>query len=479
MAQSCCNISTSSGRRALRCMWWLIATAVLVTVPIIFWVWMRNGYKYELLAWIISGIFVLLAVPMTVYQVAMHYENYTKPHYQRRIIRILWMVPIYGLCSWFSLRFKDAEVYLDTAREFYEAFVIYNFYMFLIVFLEETFGPSSGDGTGSLPQYLEETRVEVPHIWPLNHMFPPVRRPENAKEHPFFRKCKNGVMAYVIWRPLSATIAFWASSKDLFFSEHHPLRPDRFYVWLALSNSTTQCWAMYCLIWLYVTMHDELEQTRPMLKFICVKAVVFMSFWQSIVIMVLVQLDILTPSDLAPHRDPGEQPTKAELATALNNVLICLEMFLAALAHANAFPAKEYYPPEPLTPTARRGLVRNIWDMFNLWDVFQDTRDFGGDMVVLGGTAIRDTAGTLLPMGGRAVMTGMQGMTRNVPVLKHFNWSRDPNRGGTPLLAEDEGGPSAFSGEASGMQGRPAYQVYETLGAERSSPTPSGRDHKE
>ena len=84
-------------------------------------------------AWIISGLFVLLATPMTVYQVrippqpatagahcfggpscgvprccsvltcaaagawagsqvAMHYENYTKPEYQRRILRILWMV---------------------------------------------------------------------------------------------------------------------------------------------------------------------------------------------------------------------------------------------------------------------------------------------------------------------------------------------------------------------------------------------------
>jgi len=441
-----------------------MTTAVIVTVPVIFWVWMRNGWKYDLLAWTISGMFVLLAIPMTIYQVAMHYENYTKPVYQRRIIRILWMVPIYGLCSWFALRFKNAEVYLDTIREFYEAFVIYNFYMFLITYLEETFGPSTASTCpfqeyGSLPKYLEETRGSVPHIWPLSRwplsrLFKAVSRPEHAKEHPFFRKCKNGVMAYVIWRPISACIGFYSDKQEL--HHHHPLSPTHVFVWLALSNSAAQCWAMYCLIWLYVTMHDELEQTRPLLKFVCVKAVVFFSFWQSIVIMVLVQFEILKPSDLAPHRDPGQQPTKAELATALNNVLICLEMFVAALAHANAFPAREYYPPEPLTPHHRRGIMRNIWDMFNLWDVFKDTREFGGDMVVLGGGALRDTTMAAMNMGVR----GTRNVASSLPVLKNFNWStRVPMRPETPLLSEGEGGPS-------GGGPRSSFQAYNSLAPE-------------
>mmetsp|Transcript_13535 Transcript_13535/g.38503 ORF Transcript_13535/g.38503 Transcript_13535/m.38503 type:complete len:165 (+) Transcript_13535:331-825(+) len=120
---------------------------------------------------------------MTVYQVATHYENYTKPVYQRRIIRILWMVPMYGLCSWFALRFKDAEVFLDTIREFYEAFVIYNFYMFLITFLEEAFGSANNSMFGSLPKYLEETRGEVPHIFPFDKIFNPVSRKNGQTEH--------------------------------------------------------------------------------------------------------------------------------------------------------------------------------------------------------------------------------------------------------------------------------------------------------
>lgn len=47
-------------------------------------------------------------------------------------------------------------------------------------------------------------------------------------------------MAYVVWRVLSAVLAFYTNSKGLYMSSHQPWRPDRFYLWLALSNSATQ-----------------------------------------------------------------------------------------------------------------------------------------------------------------------------------------------------------------------------------------------
>jgi hypothetical protein len=47
------------------------------------------------------------------------------PLSQRLYIRILWMTPIYAVVSWFALRFKEQNVYLQTAREAYEAYVIH------------------------------------------------------------------------------------------------------------------------------------------------------------------------------------------------------------------------------------------------------------------------------------------------------------------------------------------------------------------
>lgn len=62
-------------------------------------------------------------------------EYNSNPDLKRYVIRILMLVPIYSLESWFGLRFNDASLYLDVLREVYEALVIYSFYQFLVFYL--------------------------------------------------------------------------------------------------------------------------------------------------------------------------------------------------------------------------------------------------------------------------------------------------------------------------------------------------------
>lgn len=57
-------------------------------------------------AWFIAGIFVLLALPVSIYEVAMQLEYFSRPKMQIYVIRILWMVPVYSLDSWLALRFE-------------------------------------------------------------------------------------------------------------------------------------------------------------------------------------------------------------------------------------------------------------------------------------------------------------------------------------------------------------------------------------
>jgi len=39
------------------------------------------------------------------------------PHKQRYIIRLIFMVPVYAIGSWFSLKYRDAAIYFDTVRD--------------------------------------------------------------------------------------------------------------------------------------------------------------------------------------------------------------------------------------------------------------------------------------------------------------------------------------------------------------------------
>lgn len=72
----------------------------------------------------------------------------------------MWMPCIYGMASWMGLRFKDEAIIFDTFREMYEAFVIYHFFTYLIVYLEQN---------DTIESLLARKAVQG-HIWPMNHL---------------------------------------------------------------------------------------------------------------------------------------------------------------------------------------------------------------------------------------------------------------------------------------------------------------------
>ena len=88
-------------------------------------------------AWFVAGVFVCLAIPGTLWDILQHFRHWYNPVLQRYVVRILLMVPIYSLDSFFALRFIDSYIYLDAARECYEAYVIYNFYVYLLAYLRQ------------------------------------------------------------------------------------------------------------------------------------------------------------------------------------------------------------------------------------------------------------------------------------------------------------------------------------------------------
>jgi hypothetical protein len=94
-----------------------------------------------------------------------------------------------------------------------------------------------------------------------------------------------------------------------------------------------QCWALYCLVLFYIGLKKELQPLNPVGKFVAVKAIVFFSFWQSVVIAILVNMGIISDEQIMP-----ESSDKLYLIGATQDFLICIEMFIFACYHHRVGP---------------------------------------------------------------------------------------------------------------------------------------------
>ncbi|GLC61465.1 hypothetical protein PLESTB_001759200 [Pleodorina starrii] len=366
-------------RRYFRLLWWTLCLLTFLALPLTIWEFQKQHYDVHYQAWFIGGIFVILSMPISIYEIAMHTEYYTQPRLQKHVIRILLMVPIYAVDAWFALRFRKAREYLDPIRECYEAFVIYSFFAYLMAFLQDTYG--------DLDEHMSK-KPQMQHMWSVQY----VLRPWDMGTR-FLWECKKGVLNYVILRPICTGLAFITDIFDKYGEGQINFKKS--YVYLAAVTNFSQLWALYCLVMLYTAMHDELAPIRPLSKFICIKAVVFVTFWQGIGIAILVYMGVIQAESWYARQD---------VASGIQDFLICIEMFLAALAHAYAFPPRDYMAGHS------KGFFTNVRYIFDMRDVVDDV-----GLVVEEHVSTATTAVVKVPQ--RAVKKAAQGLAKNTKKL--------------------------------------------------------------
>jgi hypothetical protein len=111
------------------------AIGVCITC-IVIWQLVYYNSKPQTIFWSVAGIMVALSLPLSLHTIHMHLAHFVSP-LQRLYLRILWLVPIYGIESWLSLRFMHEAGYIRTLRELYEAFVIHAFFTLMLEFLDK------------------------------------------------------------------------------------------------------------------------------------------------------------------------------------------------------------------------------------------------------------------------------------------------------------------------------------------------------
>lgn len=61
------------------------------------------------------------------------------------------------------------------------------------------------------------------------------------------------------------------------------LHPAFAHVWVMLANVVAVTIAMYCLIAFYLNLKANLAPNKPFFKLLCIKLVIFFSFWQMVI----------------------------------------------------------------------------------------------------------------------------------------------------------------------------------------------------
>ena len=100
-------------------------------------------------------------------------------------------------------------------------------------------------------------------------------------------------------------------------------------------------------------------------KFLCVKGILFFSFWQSIFVSILVAGGAI--KKLGPYTD------SEHISLGLTDTLICFEMPLFAMAHMYAFATRDYVDLHT-TYVARMPVLHALRDAFGFKDVVEDVK---------------------------------------------------------------------------------------------------------
>jgi len=277
-------------------------------------------------------------------------RHYKEPHLQKHIVRLILMIPIYTIDSYLSLIFRDISFYLDIGRDCYEAYVLWTFFKLLV---------ELAGGEESLIQKLEQIpqiRYTIPmccfHIKP---------------GRTFLHRCKQMILQFVVWKPILAVTSFVTQMIGVY--KDGDFSPTAAYLYITIVDNVSITISLYFLVLFYEATKDILKPFKPISKFLCIKAVIFFAFWQSVVIDAMVYFDLVFQS--------VEGWTVDEISTATQNALICFEMFPIAIAFAMTFGYQSFRDrniEHLMIDEGPTEMFRNFAEIVNVRDMLDDTR---------------------------------------------------------------------------------------------------------
>ncbi|OII75905.1 hypothetical protein cand_002360 [Cryptosporidium andersoni] len=314
---------------------------------------------------LIANLSTLFTLLISVYNIGQQYTHLQRPKFQLYICRILSMIPVYAILSHISFISPSHAVILNIIRDCYETYVLFSFLKLLIYFL---------DGDNAVIKSLEE-RGYLVNIFPHHHILylinildytgkhlpdytykKQINKLCNGNNHccrenkntliskcndvipccnccryykeviRFYTFIKLGVLQFVIIKPTVTLSALYLESIGKYGAGSFSLYTG--FPYIAFLNSVSVSLTIYSLFLLYISVYEKLKPMKPILKFLCIKLIVFVSSWQSLIISLLSTVNIL--------------PLEPIKALFINNWLLTLEMSIFAVIYGFAFSYKDF-----------------------------------------------------------------------------------------------------------------------------------------
>jgi hypothetical protein len=417
----------------------------------------------------LAGTFTLLTCLISMFHMSSHLQKYNEPIIQRKIIAILWMSPIYSVTSFLSLIWPPTESYLSILKDFYEAYCIYTFLSFLIAvlgrgdrdvavqvlakhadhmdkpnrFLRRWYNPppETSDEAMASAVMTECQLLAMQFVFcrpftsianfVINYLaeaqerdnaYQDTTQNDSYQSDPYLNNNtlwndndnvndatntnnnlngiitnKSALHSHNVSSAISDPQQFQEATKTYFTSPSFVI---------AMIVNVSIFFAFMGLLKFYHAVREDLAWCQPWPKFLTIKGVVFLTFWQGLAISMAVNFK---------HEEQHTDTDPLERASQLQNMLICLEMLFFSITHWCVFPAEEWekdYTPRINQPKAGIGIQDFVQDVSQIVKASRrrkapgkNSRGHGvyQDAPVLGMSEDEEAAlgGDLPPLGGR------------------------------------------------------------------------------
>jgi len=301
-----------------------------------------------------SGIAVLVAILISANLIVKHLRYYTCHAEQKWILRLIYIIPVYGIVSWLQLKKIDSEksqIVLGGIRDCYEAFVIYSFLSLCLN------GYLEGEA-----KVVEKLRGK-----PLPSEWKKLMCLLKGKSFSIYtlRFCKRATLQFCYVKIFAAILAGILYGQNVYHPRRFDLNDGYPYV-LLLRNLSISI-ALWSLMLFYWCTREILAPHDPVLKFICIKLVIFFSFWQGVVLKFLQIIGFFGPSL---HHGTAE---------GWQCFLTTCEILFAAIGFWFAFPYTHYVKEretdnvEATDAPGLRQFTNTLVNSIDVRDVWQDT----------------------------------------------------------------------------------------------------------